>query len=149
MRVNIHNVPTDIRLQTVKLAPTDDDNSYLFRCYRCGTAIARIKGKVVEIEAGYVPNNNVPVINQCPNCHENYTFLTVTDHPGQIILTLAPQETTSIFRCVVCRTPLLQFTGQDIIFTLPLMKHILTPYLFDCSCDQHYLLHEIVSLGYN
>ncbi len=148
MKIVIHNVITELLIQTVFV--TNSDNSYLFRCYHCGTAITRIKGEVVGITAGYIPNNLVPIINQCSQCRENYIFLSVSQPKDNLImLTLSPEPNRqlSTFHCVVCRTPLLQY-GNGIVCTLPL-KQVRMPLFFNClkdDCHRPYLLNEVVEV---
>ena len=152
MRIIIHSVPTELLIQTVSLTQdkTNPDNSYLFRCFRCGTPVCRVQGLVVSIVPGLVPTNDVPVIHGCYQCHEAYTFQTILSNKKRTSLILSPEPTrsTSIFRCFICRTPLIEYTDK-MAAKLPDKTLMKVPSNFECSnydCKKEYLLNDIVSL---
>jgi uncharacterized protein with PIN domain len=150
VRIIIHSVPTELLIQTVSIAKDKDnpDNSCLFRCFRCGTPVSRIPGLVVSIVPGLVPTYDVPVIHACYQCHEAYTFQTILSNRKRTSLILSPQPNTdsSIFRCFLCRMPLIKYTPK-IAVRLPEETLINMPYNFTCpSCEKEYTLSDVVSL---
>jgi uncharacterized protein with PIN domain len=150
VRIIIHSVPTELLVQTVSLTTDKDnpDNSYLFRCFRCGTPVCRVQGLVVSIVPGLVPTYDVPVIHACYQCHEAYTFQTILSNRKRTSLILSPQPNTdsSIFRCFICRRPLIKYT-PNLVVSLPDEIPIKIPKNFDCmECGKDYLLSDVVSL---
>lgn len=153
MKATNRTVPIEILLQTVALVPNkqDPDNIYLFRCYHCGTGVSKIQGNIASITAGHIPSSEVPVVNQCHMCKENYMFKTFSSKPAESIkLILVPHfsQSVSIFYCVICRTPLLKYSDSSALLTAN-MQQMKIPFPFACSlesCGKDYLLNEIVSM---
>ena len=149
MIVVIDNIPTDISLQTVSLAP--DNKSLLFRCYHCGTTINRVAGRVVDIAAGIIPSPDITSIIQCHGCKENYTFQSTIEYEPEDLteITLAPEpfRNVSTFHCIICRTPLLQY-NKDTVFLLPTLLILKLPAVVEClkpDCRHKYKIKEVVS----
>ena len=149
MRIIIHSVPTNLLVQTVSVTvdKSNPDNSYLFRCFRCGTPVCRVQGLVVSIVPGLVPTYDVPVIHACYQCHEAYTFQTILSNRKRTNLILSPEPTrsTSIFRCFLCRLPLVEYTDK-IAARLPDKELMHLPQEFECTCGKEYLLSDTVGL---
>ena len=152
MRIIIHSVPTNLLVQTVSVTvdKSNPDNSYLFRCFRCGTPVCRVQGLVVSIVPGLVPTFDVPIIHACYQCHEAYTFQTILSNRKRTSLILSPEpmRDTSIFRCFLCRNPLLQYDSKHVV-TLPDKELMRVPHNFECptiDCKKEYLLSDVVSL---
>lgn len=153
MKTISRGVEFEILLQTVTLTPnkTSPDNIYLFRCYHCGTGISKIKGNITSIIAGQFPTSEVDVFTQCHICKENYTFKTVKPNKTavtKLILTMQPGQTPSDFRCVICRTILIQYTPETVRQMTP-MRTMRLPSPLTCnleSCGKEYLLDDIVSV---
>jgi hypothetical protein len=151
MRISIHHVQSEILLQTVTLSKskTDPDNTYLFRCYHCGTAISRIQGDVVGITAGLIPNSDAIVIHQCYKCKENYVFQTLNGTSKFTSLTISqePTKLISTFHCVICRTQLFQY-NNNVVALLPETTLLILPTLVRCikpDCKKDYLLKDVVA----
>jgi hypothetical protein len=151
MDIQINSFKVDLLVQTVivthNIGQTD---SLLFRCYHCGTAISRIDGTVIRIEAGYPPSDYVPVIDQCHNCHENYIFRNGFTKPTatEIILAPEPGKVLSTFHCMRCRTPILEYDKLRAV-SLTNYKVLKLPFFINCpkpDCGHTYLIKEIVSL---
>lgn len=152
MRIIIHSVTTDLLVQTVSITENkqDPDNSYLFRCIRCGNAISRIKGSIVDIVPELLPTFDVPVIHECPQCHENYIFHTVNTNRKKtnLILSTDPIRSSTVFRCFVCRTPLLEYTDR-ILATFFDKQLLPIPTAVTCTkydCKKEYWVSDIISV---
>ena len=152
MRIVIHNIPRELLIQTVSVTQDKEnpDNSYLFRCFRCGSPICRVQGLVVNIVPGLVPTYDVPIIHACYQCHESYTFQTILTNRKRTSLILSPDinHSTSIFRCFICRLPLLEYTDK-LVASLPDLVPMKPPHEFECltyDCKKEYLLNDTVSL---
>ena len=150
MRIIIHSVATEILAQTISLAVdrSNPDNSYLFRCIRCGTPIARVKGLVTDIVPDLVTMLDVPVIHACYQCHESYVFQTIKSSRRRtnLILSPEPDKDSSIFRCFICRMPLVKYSPK-IAVRLPEETLMTLPTNFTCpACERDYLLSDVVSL---
>jgi hypothetical protein len=149
MRVLIRSQVAEIPVHTVTLCPVKSEAIYLFRCYKCGTAISQVMGHIVRIEPGAPHDGGVPVVNQCYKCKEYYTFQTKQVKPQRTELYLHhnPLVTSfSTFHCFICRTQLIQY---DELFTkvLPEYKRVDLPYKFNCfghDCVQKYILKDII-----
>jgi uncharacterized protein with PIN domain len=141
----MYSIPSDITLQSIFIAPTSNDESFLFRCYHCGTSIARIKGEVKGIISGFIPME-IPVISQCLQCKENYTFIPISHNNEAIELSISPElnKQFSTFMCVKCRSPIFRYDLDKIFLSLNLRK-ICMPQEIQCDCGMDYLLKEIVS----
>jgi uncharacterized protein with PIN domain len=153
MKIIIHSVPTELLVQTILVTKDDisDRDSCLFRCFRCGTPISRIPGLVVDIVPGLVPTNDVSVVHACVQCREAYTFQTILTNRKRtrLILSTNPNRSTSIFRCFICRTPLVEYSDK-VVATLPNKELMKIPQKFECSnplCKKDYLLGDVVSVG--
>lgn len=144
MKIIIRSQTREILLQTVTTTQNVDnpDNTNLFRCYRCGTGIAQIKGEVTAISAGLVPTDDAVTFYMCYRCGEHYTFQNQKSKIGRVKLVLSPEigKPTSSFKCIVCRTECLVFG--------PTIKGM--PFDFTCpnnTCGREYKLRDVVSLS--
>lgn len=150
MQTSIKGIPSNTFINTVILSHNraNPDNVYLFRCYKCGTAINQIRGLIWSITAGYTPSTEVATINECHQCKEKYTFQSFTGASSRLetnlILSVNPPLTT--FHCVFCRQPLVQYTPK-VAALLPEFIKIKLGSSFQCftpTCKSGYYLNDIV-----
>lgn len=150
MIIVIHGVPKEILINTVTIKKGETNNTELFRCYKCGTAVSQIRGETISIYPGLEPSTQVPVISRCFKCGENYVFQ--SNHFGSSdIIKLSLSHDVSLhdyttFHCIKCRTQLLQYTAQ---WVRKLPENIKIPlfYKFDCihpQCPRKYVLMDVV-----
>lgn len=149
MQISVHNIPSEILVTTVSVKhnPNNPLNVYLFRCLQCGTGITQINGDIVKISAGREPSQDVAVINQCYKCRHYYIFQTRTHLPKESIrLVLPVRSVYNLFRCVICRTQLLEYNKTS-VYLLPQHLSKVYPFDFDCvghACSVHYSLVDMV-----
>jgi uncharacterized protein with PIN domain len=148
MQVTIRLKPAELLVHTVSVRRVNQMDIYLFRCYKCGTAVAQFKGEIVRIEPGLLPSDDVPVVSQCFRCKEYYSFQTTTVKKDRIELRLANNIDShfTTFRCVLCRMQLLEYNSK-FVKSLPEWKSEVLPYKFDCSgkeCNQKYVLKDVI-----
>ena len=100
--------------------------------------------------SGFIPLTDVPVISQCPQCKENYTFFPITNPyikpeiPVRLRIS-TENNNWSNFLCVKCRTPLIRYQ-LDSAYLIPSLNKIKIPEIIKCpDCDMLYSLDEIVS----
>lgn len=155
MRIIIKSAPVEIYVQTVLISKNEPHkDSTLFRCDRCGTAISRIPGKIDSIIAGEIPTDTIHAIQQCYRCYENYIFVPYQGvprrfvNPTTLVLPTQPMQETSVFRCFVCRSPLLEYNKDTTIY-IPTVTPITNRSMFVCAnpeCHHEYYLQDVVSI---
>jgi hypothetical protein len=149
MQVTIRLKPAELLVHTVSVRRVNQMDIYLFRCYKCGTAVAQFKGEIVRIEPGLLETDEVPTISQCFKCKEYYTFQTLNIERDRIELRLYNDVMAShftTFHCVICRTQLIQYNAH-FVKTLPSFALKTIPYNFDCfgrECMQKYRLVDVI-----
>ncbi len=151
MEISVKDIEKVILVNTVTLSHNKPHsiNVEFYRCYRCGTGITQIQGRIVAISAGYIPSEDVPTITRCYVCSKdgietNYTFQTQDTKIGPIKLTLAAADRVSTFHCIFCRSPLVQYTKDEAVI-LPEFEKIVIPHMLPCvRCKAKYMLMDIV-----
>ncbi len=153
MQITIRSEKKELLVQTVSIAPNeqDPDNLYLFRCpYDGETLGTQIKGNVVKISPGIEPRNDVPTFQICHKCKRLYTFQTLEYSKPNTKITLVspPLGAIGIFYCWLCRSPILQFTGNKVV-KLPDFKLMQFPFEMSCSnpaCPAKYRINDVVQM---
>lgn len=153
MQIVIRNMPLEMLLQSVTVSPNpkQPDNMYLFHCFRCGYQIVQVKGIVTRIFPGLEPTDEIPVVSQCPRCRERFVFITkpLRSKRTKVVLShngLFMEHGRSIFRCFICRTPLLYFDNKIVISIKNRVIEEL-PLALDCTnlqCPQGYVIVDAI-----
>jgi hypothetical protein len=154
MQVTIKTVPQEVLVQTITVSPNiqDPSNMFLFFCFRCGFQLVQIQGKVSRIFPGLEPTDTIPVVNQCSRCREKYVFLSKKLSAKKTRLVLSHSNFwsdtagRSIFRCFICRTPLLAYNSTQAV-DLVTHKVLSLPASIDCTnihCSQKYVIEDIL-----
>lgn len=151
MQITIRQQPRTLSVQIVSVIPNllEPLNTYLFRCVKCGTSISQVVGTISSVLPGGIVTG-VVVINKCPKCSEFYTFNEVKPNKriGTGITLSSRNNTTNIFHCFVCRTPLIHYREGSYLKRLPEFKDILLPLSIRCSgidCHMIYKIDDIVT----
>ena len=148
MQITIQDEPKEILLQTISLRNLSNNrNTYLFRCFRCGNAIVQLVGEVSKIFPGLEPTNDVVVINQCSKCREKYTFQSHHYKQEYTRVTLSTSGNfISTFHCYICRNPLLQYDNH-LLLVLPTFHAVLLPYSLACinsKCPARFIIEDVL-----
>lgn len=149
MKILSKNEEKEILVQTISVQ-RDLGNpltTYLFLCPYCSYNIVQIQGRVTKMGPGLVPTDEVITVSKCPRCEMRYTFQTGVSRKDRTEVVLTKFENPqNIWRCYICRTPLLQFSYDD-IYLLPVVKRVELPISVNCpgnNCPARYYISDIV-----
>ena len=143
------NKPIDLHISTITITPTDEHLISLFRCVVCGSPVSQYEGDVIKLYPIVEPTQDALVISRCSDCGCLYTFhtqLVSKPQPTKVILFVDNLRVENLFRCYICRQPLLKYTLNG-VYDMVNNAVATLPYLLHCpgyECNASYRFIDVV-----